>query len=206
MKTPAIALAALAVLPHLSFADDTLAEPREFLPHLGKPLQHQTSHAYKWLDVVLEASARDVERIGARPTILSRQMQIPINAKYDTWACYDHKAVGTMFGGELRRPAEERTLANQQTAIAYAIYRTAIDVLPYQKDYIPDTMKAPGYDPGNPFPSSSRMEPHSTPGSSPLTGIASNRSPWSTATSSDPGRRQKSVVSNSRRRWRNASR
>ena len=39
-----------------------------------KPGDHKASAAYKWLDIVLEASARDVERVGAMPTILSRQM------------------------------------------------------------------------------------------------------------------------------------
>lgn len=144
-------------MTHVALAQDSTRVEKGYIPHLVKVSDHKASDAYKWLDVVLEASARDVERIGARPTILSRQMQIPMNAMFDAWACYDDKAVGTLFGGALRQPAAQRTLANKQTAIAYAIYRTAVDVLPYQADYLTEQMKAAGYDPEN--TSKDRMTP-----------------------------------------------
>ena len=112
-----------------------------------QPGDHKTSVAYKWLDIVLEASARDVERVGAMPTILSRQMAIPCTAMFNAWAAYDEKAVGTELGGKLRRPAGERTLKNKETAIAYATYRTAVDQLPHFKDYLTGEMKKMGYDP-----------------------------------------------------------
>lgn len=128
-------------------AEIVAAAAEEFFPHLEILADHETSAAYKWLDVVLEASARDVERIGARPTILSRQMQIPMNAMYDAWACYDAKAVGTLFGETLRRPEQEHTLENKQTAIAYAVYRTSMDVLPHHTEFLTEQMKAAGYDP-----------------------------------------------------------
>lgn len=130
-------------------ASESTQEAESFLPHLAKSPQAPLSQAYRWLDVILEASARDVERIGARPTILSRQMQIPLNAMYDAWACYDGKAIGTMFGGDLRRPAAERTLKNKQAAIAYAIFRTTVDVLPHHEDYLVKQMQAAGYDPND---------------------------------------------------------
>lgn len=133
-------------LATVSLADET-ESGEDFLPHLKKLSGHKPSDAYKWLDVILEASARDVERIGARPTILSRQMQVPLNAMYDAWACYDEKAVGTLFGGELRQPKKERTLKNKQTAIAYAVYRTTVDVLPHHEAYLTEQMKAAGFDP-----------------------------------------------------------
>lgn len=111
--------------------------------------EHNPSAAYKWLDIVLEASARDVERVGARPTILSRQMAIPMTAMFDAWAAYDGKAKGTLHGGELRRPQAERTLKNKETAIAYAVYHTAVDQLPHFKDYLTSEMKKMGYDPAD---------------------------------------------------------
>lgn len=112
-----------------------------------EPGAHQPSAAYQWLDIVLEAAARDVERIGARPTILSRQMAIPVTAMFDAWAAYDDRAVGTVHGGKLRRPPAERTLRNRETAIAYAVYRTAVDQYPHFKDYLTDQMKAMGFAP-----------------------------------------------------------
>lgn len=111
------------------------------------PADHKASAAYKWLDIVLEASARDVERVGAMPTILSRQMAIPCTAMFNAWAAYDDKATGTILGAKLRRPADERTLKNKETAIAYAAYRTAIDQLPHFKDYLTAEMKKMGFDP-----------------------------------------------------------
>lgn len=115
----------------------------------GDDDNHQPSVAYHWLDIMLEAAARDVERIGAQPTILSRQMAIPVTAMYDAWAAYDDQAVGTMHGDQLRRPAEERTDKNKATAIAYAMYRTCLDQYPHFADYLTEEMKKMGYDPGD---------------------------------------------------------
>lgn len=114
-----------------------------------KDKMHKPSAAYKWLDIVLEASARDVERVGAQPTILSRQMAIPVTAMFDAWAAYDDKAVGTIHGGKLRRPKAERTKENRETAIAYAVYRTSLDQFPHFQDYLTMEMKKMGYDPAD---------------------------------------------------------
>jgi len=89
---------------------------QELLPYA------QQNFAYRWLDVMQEAAARDVDKFGARPTVLSRQMMLWAVAMFDAWACYDDKAVSTRAGGALRRPATERTLANKNTAISYASY------------------------------------------------------------------------------------
>src|SRR5262245_36500500 len=50
--------------------------------------------AYRWIDIMLEATGREVDRVGARPTIISRQMAIAVTAMYDAWAAYDARAVG----------------------------------------------------------------------------------------------------------------
>lgn len=110
---------------------------------------HTASAAHRWLKVMLEAAARDVESVGARPTILSRQMAIPLTAMFDAWAAYDAKAVGTRVGGKLRRAEIERTQENKETAIAYAMYRTCLDQYPAFADYLTDEMKGMGYDPMN---------------------------------------------------------
>lgn len=112
-------------------------------------VKHKPSAAYRCLEIMLEAAARDVERIGAQPTILSRQMAIPVTAMYDAWAAYDEKAVGTMHGDALRRPAAERTLKNKEKAIAYAMYRTCIDQYPRFSKYLTEEMTKMGYDPAD---------------------------------------------------------
>jgi hypothetical protein len=108
---------------------------------------HEPSAAYRWVDVMLEAAARDVERIGARPTILSRQMAIPVTAMFDAWAAYDDRAVGTVWGGSLRRPEGERVRENVETAIAHAMCRTLVDQYPHFAEYVRDAMRSMGYDP-----------------------------------------------------------
>src|SRR5215212_11838193 len=80
---------------------------------LGANAPYKPSAAYEWLDVSLEATAREVDRHGARPTIISRTLAVALTAMYDAWAAYDPIAVGTRLGGTLRRPFEERTLRNK---------------------------------------------------------------------------------------------
>jgi hypothetical protein len=110
---------------------------------------YSVTAAHHWVNVMLEAAARDVERIGAQPTILSRQMAIPVTAMFDAWAAYDDKAVGTMLGGSLRRPVAERTTRNKEVAIAYAMYRSCLDQYPHFADYLTDEMTKFGLDPNN---------------------------------------------------------
>lgn len=107
------------------------------------------SMAYHWLDVTLEATAQEVLRVGARPTIISRQLAIVQTAVYDAWAAYDPVAVGTRYGASLRRPPAERTIENKRTAIAHAAYRAMLDQLPGETDYITAAFEAAGFDPAN---------------------------------------------------------
>ncbi|MFN3244246.1 MAG: vanadium-dependent haloperoxidase [Planctomycetota bacterium] len=115
--------------------------------HMQAPKGHDKSFAFVWMDVMLEAAARDVERIGARPTILSRQMAIPTIAMYEAWAAFDDVAVGPYFGASLRRPPAERTDANRRAAIAYAMFDACIDQYPHHRDYLREQMQGLGYDP-----------------------------------------------------------
>jgi len=118
----------------------------------GYPLVHRMPHAgfeptvaYQWLDVLLEASGRDAVRFNPRPTILSRTMAIVLTAMYDAWAPYDDVAVGTRL--RIRRPAEERTQANKEKAIAYAAYRALLFVYPDEADWTREQFVAKGHDP-----------------------------------------------------------
>jgi len=105
--------------------------------------------AYRWLEVLLEASGRDADRNSPRPTILSRTMAIVLTSMYDAWAAYDDVAVGTRLGGKLRRPAGERTQANKEKAIAYAAYRSLAFVYPQDGDWLRDRFQKLGFDPGD---------------------------------------------------------
>lgn len=106
----------------------------------------QPSASYEILDAMLEDSADDVVRVGARPPILARQMAIVATAMYDAWAAYDERAVGVYTGGKLRRPAAERTEDNKRKAMAYAAYRTTRDQFPVTTKNITALMQKWGYD------------------------------------------------------------
>ena len=113
------------------------------------PSEHVKSGAYEWLDVALEATAREHERVAPRPTVGSRMLMIITTAMYDAWAAYDEKAVGTRLGGKLRRPPQERTESNKRVAIAYATYRAMLDMFPEDKIWLDEQMRKRGYDPND---------------------------------------------------------
>lgn len=110
---------------------------------------HVKSPAYEWLDIALEATAREHERNGARPTIGSRMLGIVVTCMYDAWAAYDDRAVGTRLGGRLRRPASERTPENKKKAIAYATLRSLEYLFPEDGKWLSEQMRRYGYDPSD---------------------------------------------------------
>jgi hypothetical protein len=107
----------------------------------------EPSAAYRWVDIMLEVTGREVDAVGARPTIISRQMAIAMTAMYDAWAAYDERAVGTRLGGRLRRPEAERTPANREKAIAHAVHRALVDLFPAGREWLAEQMRALGHDP-----------------------------------------------------------
>lgn len=107
------------------------------------------SMCYHMVDYIEEASAREVDRDGARPTILSRNMAIALTAMYDAWAAYDDVAVGTRLGGSLRRPAAERTKANKEKAVCYAVFDGLMFVYPEDADWLKQQMTDMGFDPND---------------------------------------------------------
>lgn len=114
----------------------------------AKPMApEQQSLAYRWLDIAEEATAREVDRRAARPTIISRTLAIWATAMYDAWAAYDEKAIGSRLGDKLRRPVAERTQANKEKAISYASYQSLLYVYPEDKAYLDEQMKKLGFDP-----------------------------------------------------------
>jgi hypothetical protein len=101
------------------------------------------------MHLMQEASGRSVDRVGARPTIISREMVIAMTAMYDAWAAYDDKAVGTRLGATLRRPPAERTIANKSTAVAHAVYRALLYVYPEDAAWLAERMREDGHEPAN---------------------------------------------------------
>ena len=105
------------------------------------------SLAYQWLDIAEEATAREVDLRGARPTVVARTLAIWATAMYDAWSAYDDKAVGSRLGARLRRPIAERTLENKKVAISYASFHALVFVYPESKDWLSEQMIRIGYDP-----------------------------------------------------------
>jgi hypothetical protein len=123
-------------------------KPPEFARTAQERVPYERQNfAWRWLDVMQEAAARDVDAFGARPTVLSRQMLIWAVAMFDAWAAYDDFAVGTRLGGSLRRPLAERTLANKNVAVSYASYRALLGAFPAQAAFVRGEMQRLGFDP-----------------------------------------------------------
>jgi hypothetical protein len=110
------------------------------------PYEEQNA-AYRWLEITQEVAGRDVDRFGARPTVLSRQFAIWATAMYDAWAAYDDVAVGTRLGASLRRPPNERTAENKELAVSYASYRALVGVFPDDEEWLSERMRGMGFDP-----------------------------------------------------------
>ena len=123
--------------------------PAASLVHRAPQPDFKPSATYRWLEFLLEASGREVDRNRPRPTILSRTMAIVLTAMYDAWAAYDERASGTRFHDRLRRPAKERTQANKERAIAYAAYRSLLFVYAEDAEWIREQFRKKGFDPDN---------------------------------------------------------
>lgn len=79
----------------------------------------------------------------------ARAIALIHTAAYDAWACYDAVALGTQFGGTLRRPEGERTQGNKEQAISFATYRALVDLYPSQQSAFDTLMANLGYDSSN---------------------------------------------------------
>ena len=89
--------------------------------------------AFAQENVVIQWNNAAVQTIRYRrpwPTINARVLAITHTCMYDAWAAYDDKALATILGGQLRRPASERTEQNKITAISFAAYRCLSDLFP----------------------------------------------------------------------------
>ncbi len=103
---------------------------------------HSATLVTDWNDQALQA----VRATRMAPTVFARTNAIVNTAMYDAWAAYDDKANGTQLGGELRRPASERTDANRRKAMSFAAYRTLVELFPTRAAQFAAEMARLGYD------------------------------------------------------------
>ena len=102
--------------------------------------------AYRWGGVALEGTANDTENNKPRPPVNSRMLALPMIAQFDAWSRYDSVAEPVHLKAD-RRPAAERTLANKEKAISYAMCRTLCVVYPADSALFLGRLKEFGYDP-----------------------------------------------------------
>ena len=103
-------------------------------------------------NVVLQwnsAAVQAMRDLRPAPTIAARTLAIVHTAIYDAWAVYDPAALGTRFGGALRRPTSESTPAAKSQAISFAAYRALADQFPSSLSQFQSLMTALGYNPGD---------------------------------------------------------
>jgi hypothetical protein len=99
----------------------------------------------RWNTAVLDA----VRNSTLGPPMVSRALAIIHTCVFDAWAAYDARAIGTQFGGALRRPRDERTPANKTEAISFAAHRAAVDLFPGRRAQLDAFMVSLGYDPAS---------------------------------------------------------
>lgn len=83
------------------------------------------------------------------PTVVARALAELHTAKDGAWAAYDEKAVGTEYGGSLRRPLAERTDANKKAAVSFAAYRVLVNLFPSFVGAFAERMTRLGNDPAD---------------------------------------------------------
>jgi hypothetical protein len=110
----------------------------------GPTAPWHASVVVQWDAAELEA----VRRTHPGPPIVARALAVAHTAMYDAWAAYDAKAVGTRLGATLRRPVNERTIANKERAVSFAAYRALLDLFPTEQSLFDGVMQDLGYDPG----------------------------------------------------------
>ncbi|MFF9852330.1 vanadium-dependent haloperoxidase [Streptomyces litmocidini] len=104
----------------------------------------------RWNQAAMDAILGRYHAAGNRfgpATVNARALAIVHNAIYDAWACYTPHAVGTRFGGSLRRPRAERTLDNKNEAIGYAAHLALLDLYPEYKVALDSMLRSLGGDP-----------------------------------------------------------
>ena len=105
--------------------------------------------AFKWGEIAMTATADNTEQFTPRPTVTSRFLGLTWTAVFDAWSRYDSVAVPVFLKNVNRRPIQERTLTNKETAISYAAYRTMMEYYSSDSAMLTDKMKSFGFNPAD---------------------------------------------------------
>ena len=127
--------------------ENTTTAPSE-TTQANEPLG-ENNIAYKWGQMALQGTANDTERFAPRPTITSRYLGLIFVSIFDAWSRYDEKAIPVYLEGVDRRPSDQHTLSNKETAISYAAYRALSEYYYSDKELFADFMRELGLDPEN---------------------------------------------------------
>jgi PAP2 superfamily len=84
----------------------------------------------KWNDTILLSLeiGTNTPALQLGPPAVARLVAMVYSAAFQAWAPYSDTATPLLPGGPARRPAVQRTIANKNVAISYAIYRAALDL------------------------------------------------------------------------------
>ena len=102
---------------------------------------------YRWGKVALSATANNTDQFKPRPTVTSRYLALIHTAVFDAWSRYATKAIPVYLTGVDRRPMEEHTVSNKETAISYAFFRTMSEYYYTDTTLFREFMASLGFDP-----------------------------------------------------------
>lgn len=146
LRTVATSVLAAALAAGVTTAASAAAVPSGAGPTTADPADARTDNVVlRWNAAALQG-VRD-STLG--PPMVARALGVLNTCVYDAWAAYDPTADGTRLGGQLRRPAPERILANKNKAVSFAAYRAAVDLFPWDTAVFDDLMGQLGYDPAD---------------------------------------------------------
>lgn len=109
-------------------------------------LPSSASVVREWNEVALQ----EVRKSKMGPPVVARALAIAHTCMYDAWAVYDARALGTVFGNRLKRPANERRTANIEAAVSHAAYQCLANLFPAGVPRLKAAMVARGYNPDEP--------------------------------------------------------
>ena len=115
-------------------------------PDLSEEPRGARNVAYRWGSIALRAMADETELNRPRPPIGARMLALTMLAQYDAWSSYDSVALPVYLVAK-RRPSEERTRANKEKAISYAMARVMQVIFPHDSALFADSLRGFGYDP-----------------------------------------------------------
>jgi hypothetical protein len=144
-RTPVMRILTLILLVTLATCLPPTTQPAHADDSRDGLRHRRQSIVINWNDAMLEAVRRT--RLG--PTIVARTLAVVHTCMYDAWAAYDERALGTEFGGALRRPHRERTRANKEAAVSFAAHRALADLFPTERALFDELLARLGYTPAD---------------------------------------------------------